>query len=175
MQRVAEALHVRDRFVVDLGDDVLAFDPLRGGDAVLRHIGYDDTLGGAEMQSFGDVLRDLLDLQSEFVRIRRRRLIRRALFVRGASDFIRKLTGRDTNLHRLPFAPKRQLDVLADFLFQNLALQLRVGADCHVIDLCDDIARPQIAFAGRCVGFDLAHDDAFLHAFEQPADARIVA
>ena len=43
------------------------------------------------------------------------------------------------------------------------------------IDLRDDIKRPQIALVGGRVGFDRAHDDAVIDAFEQIADGRVVA
>ena len=61
------------------------------------------------------------------------------------------------------------------FFFKNLALQLRVGADRRAVDLRDHVERTQIAFVGRRIGFDRAHDHAFVDAFEQIADRRVVA
>ena len=54
-------------------------------------------------------------------------------------------------------------------------LQLRVGRYRSAIDLRDHIERPQLAFVSRRIGFDRAHDHAFVDAFEQIADRRIVA
>src|SRR4029077_16590854 len=75
----------------------------------------------------------------------------------------------------LSFSPNRQLDFLADFLFQNLVLKLRIRADKVGIDLSDYFERPQIALVGGSVGFDRSDYDAFLNPFEQLADGRIVA
>ena len=59
---------------------------------------------------------------------------------------------------------------MADLLFQNFMLELRVGVDRRSINLGNYIEGPQITFVSGRVGFNCAYDHAFVRAFKQIAD-----
>ena len=63
---------------------------------------------------------------------------------------------------------------MADLLFQNFVLELRVGLDRCSIDLGNYIEGPQITFVSGRVGFNCAYNHAFVRAFKQITDGRIV-
>src|SRR5439155_6062079 len=83
-------------------------------------------------------------------------------------------TSFDWQLYGLAFAPNSQLQLLPNFLFQNLMLKLRIRLDRCSIDMRNYIERSQVAFVSRRISFNCADYDAFVRAFEQVADRRIV-
>src|SRR5262249_6068513 len=149
-----------DRLTIHLCDYVFPLDILRGGNTIIFNFGDDHALGFVQLQSCGHVFGQLLHLQTKLVRPELSWWIRR---IRGSCrlrDLVRQFASRYWNLQRLSLSPNTKLNGLADFLFQDFALELRISRYRRPIDLGDDIKRSQIALVGWSVCFDRTHNNA---------------
>src|SRR4029453_544229 len=75
----------------------------------------------------------------------------------------------------LTLTPNAQLYTLADLLFQDLVLQLRVRVDWRSIHVRNYVERTQITFGSRRIGFNRAHHDTFVGALKQITKVWVIA